>query len=279
VRARDSEAAERAVAEALEAGASGLEEREEGEGIRLLLYAPESRAHALRRALEACEAELRIEAAVPVPERDWSDAWKAGLSAVEVSARLRVRPSFVVTPPAPGQVEVVIDPGQAFGTGGHASTLLALEWVAAVAPELPVGARVLDVGCGTGVLALAALSLGARRAVAFDLDPLAGAAARENSRANTLEDRVDVFVGPIGALRPVPFDLVLANLLESELMPLLPEIAARTAFGGRAVLSGLLESQRPGVLAAAQVVGLRALGARECADANGDRWTSVLVTR
>jgi ribosomal protein L11 methyltransferase len=90
---------------------------------------------------------------------------------------------------------------------------------------------------------------------------------------------VDVFVGPIGALRPVPFDLVLANLLESELMPLLPEIAARTAFGGRAVLSGLLESQRPGVLAAAQVVGLRALGARECADANGDRWTSVLVTR
>jgi ribosomal protein L11 methyltransferase len=115
--------------------------------------------------------------------------------------------------------------------------------------------------------------------VAFDLDPLAGAAARENSRANNLEGRVDVFVGPLEALRPTPFDLVLANLLESELLPLLAGIAERTAFGGRAVLSGLLDAQRAGVVAAAGRAGLRELAARERPDANGDVWVSLLMTR
>ena len=93
-------------------------------------------------------------------------------------------------------------------------------------PGLAPGARILDVGAGSGILALAALRLGPGSAVAFDLDPLAAAASRENAVANGLAGRLEVFMGPLEALRPTPFDLVLANLLKTELLPLVEGIAA-----------------------------------------------------
>jgi len=280
VHARAPAAAERALAEAMEAGAAGLEEREVGGGILLLIYAPTARMQAVRHALmERCGGEIEVGVPETLRETDWSVAWKAGLEAVVVSRRLLVRPSFVEATPEPEQAELVIDPGQAFGTGGHASTLLALEWLEAVTPGLPPGARILDVGAGSGILALAALRLGPGTAVAFDLDPLAAAATRQNAVANGLAGRLEVFTGPLEALRPVPFDLLLANLLKTELLPLVEGISARTARGGRAVFSGLLEAERQAVEEALRASGLRLLGTRQRQDTSGDRWVSLLMTR
>jgi ribosomal protein L11 methyltransferase len=277
----DPAEAEALAAEAYEAGAIGLEEREGAAGTALLLYAPAERAEAVAAVLRArAGPRARVVGPEAVLPEDWSEAWKAGLGAIEVSARLRIRPSFAPAPAAPPQAELVIDPGQAFGTGSHASTALALEWIDALAPGLAEGARILDVGCGTGVLALAALRLSrATRAVALDLDPLAAAACRENAARNALATRIDVLLGPLAALRAEPFTLVVANLLRTELLPLAPEIARATARGGRAVLSGLLGSERDEVTHALMRVGLRLRGARTARDPGGDVWLALLMER
>ena len=159
VRAADTEQAERLTAEAYAAGATGLEERECEGGITLILYAPTVAAEAVRDALAEAAPGIRIEPPVAVPEIDWLEKWKAGLTATIISPRLLIRPSFVSAALGPGQAEIVIDPGQAFGTGGHPSTHLALDWIDELAPALKRGARILDVGTGTGILALAALFL------------------------------------------------------------------------------------------------------------------------
>jgi len=274
----DAALAERVAAEAFEAGALGLEERDEGDGITLRLYTEQERVAELRGALAAaCGAEVTFRAAESLSAVDWSQAWKDGLEPVVVSPRLVVRPSFCA-PVAGSAAEIVIDPGQAFGTGGHASTRLALEWVDALAPSLP-GVRVLDAGCGSGVLALAALRLGAQEALGFDLDPLAPAASLENARANGLAERLQVFTGPLDAVSGPPFDLVLANMLSSEFLPLAAGLAARTAPEGAAVFSGLLAEEREKVAAALASAGLRVVEERGQRDANGDLWLGLLTRR
>ena len=244
VRAPDAAAAEWAAAEAFAAGAAGSEEREVSGAKLVLLYCPRARRAAVRGALEALSVPgLAIVGEVAVVERDWAEDWKAGLEAIEIAPGLRVRPSFVEAPPlAPGQAELVVDPAQAFGTGAHESTRLALECLAALAPLAPA-ARVLDVGTGTGVLALAALRLGAGAAVAHDLDPLAGVAARGNAAYNGLQP------------------------------------AARCAPGGRVVLSGLLVEQRERVVSGLAAGGLAIASERTRRDASGAAWLGLVATR
>jgi ribosomal protein L11 methyltransferase len=274
VRAADPDLAERAGAEAFAAGAQGLEEREDGCGIELLIYAESDAIGAVRAAL----ASVGVEAAEPeaVADQNWGEAWKQHLEAIEVSDRLVVRPSFVTFDLGPDQAEVVIDPGQAFGTGSHESTRLALEWVSLLAPGLMQDARVLDVGVGTGVLALASLRLCAAGALGFDLDPLAPEAALANARNNDLGARLHCFTGGIEAIDPsARFELVLANLLRREVEPILPAIAARTAGNGAVVLSGLLESEHGEVGARAREAGLREVGNRRCTDASGVVWIGL----
>jgi ribosomal protein L11 methyltransferase len=286
-----AELAERVAAEAYAAGAVGLEEREDQNGVALLLYARSGDAEAVRQAVVRAGGPAPVVEVVAVPDADWSEAWKADIEATVVSPRLVVRPSFVSTVASSARrpekpAEIVVDPGQAFGTGGHASTRLALEWIDRLAPELEPGALILDVGTGTGVLALAALRLSGgegSKAVALDIDPLAAAAARANARANGLGERLHVFTGPLAALRHEPFDLafdlVVANLLRTEMLPLLGEISQHVRPGANAVLSGLLASERGSVEAAARAVGLTAVGARYGDDASGDRWTALLTLR
>lgn len=281
MRTPDRETGERLAAEAYEAGAVGLEERDEPGAIALTIYAPLERAEAVAAALRAQAAPAaQVHGPEPVPAGDWAEAWKAGLRATLVSPRLRIRPSFIEPSSDPAQAELVIDPGQAFGTGSHASTRLALEWIDLLAPRLAAGVRILDVGCGTGILALAALRLSrATRGLALDLDPEAARAARANAGRNALSPRLDVLCGPLGALREAPFALVVANLLRIELLPLADEIASRTAAGGFAVLSGLLESERDEVERAFARAGLAPRAARHASDPGGDRWLALLTSR
>lgn len=279
VRVADVGVAERVSAEVFDAGVEGIEERDDDGGTLLWLYAPRESVDAVCARLAERVPEARLESVDDVRDADWTEQWKRGLTATEISPRLLVRPSFVDAQPRAGRIDLVVDPGQAFGTGGHPSTHLALEWIDALAPGPGSSWRVLDVGTGTGVLAIAALRLGARAAVAFDLDPLAVDATRANAAVNGIGRGLALYRGPLDACAPVAFDLVVANLLRTELLPLVAGIAARVAPGGRAVFSGLLESECPGVRQRAARAGLACVGARSRRDANGDEWTALLMAR
>lgn len=263
------------LATAFEAGAEGAEEMEQDGRFRACIYAPSDRIEAVRDALcEEAADSSEIEAAQASPDVDWSEAWKEGLEALCISPRLLVRPPFVEVVLEPGQREIVIDPGQAFGTGSHASTRLCLEWIDALldpAEEEDRFDRVLDVGTGSGVLSLAALALGARSAVGFDLDPVAIEAATVAARENGLETSVRFFTGPIEALGMADekYPLVLANLLKSEMLPIASALADRVARGGRLILAGLLEEDVAEVCARFGEEGMKEVGRRSREDSTG----------
>jgi ribosomal protein L11 methyltransferase len=279
VRTRDAAAAEKAVAEAWESGALGVEERELGGGeLLLILYAPLAKGNAVWGLLvEALSSTAEVTPPQLEPEVDWSTAWRSGLEAIEISRRLVVRPPFVSLEPHPGQACVLIEPGQAFGTGSHASTRLVLGLMDALEGDSLEGARVLDVGCGSGVLALSALALGARAALGFDLDPVAAQAAAANAKANGRDAEFRVFVGPLEAIKAPPFDLVLVNLLRTELLPLACGLAGLTRAGGRLIASGLLVMERDEVCARFGAAGFRVDAERALTDATGDQWLGLVM--
>ncbi len=194
------------------------------------------RAPALRRVTGGEIAEIR--------DRDWAVAWQEGLAPRCFGGRLWVHPSFAV--PDTAGLRILIDPGMAFGTGSHPTTGLCLEWLAE-AGEL-AGSEVLDYGCGSGILALAALRLGARRAYAVDCDQTALAVTRENAVKNDLASRL-VTATP-DALGVARVDVILANILLEPLLELAPRFADLLVPGGRLVLSGILAHQAPRCAAA-----------------------------
>lgn len=174
-------------------------------------------------------------ASVPVPEVDWLARFREGFRPFRVG-------SFMVSPrweeAAAAPRTLVVDPGRAFGTGTHETTRLCLEALEELAARRPLG-RTLDLGCGTGLLAVAARRLGARPVVCSDLDPEATAAARLHARLNGVRLEVVRADGAAG-FRPGSFDLVLANLMALLLIDRAAEIRALLAPGGALVLSGLL---------------------------------------
>ena len=191
-------------------------------------------AAALGRAAPACR-RLHIE------DQDWVHATQAQFGPIAIGDRLVIVPSWCEAPQ--GAVAITLDPGLAFGTGSHPTTRLCLEWLQDC---LERGATVLDYGCGSGVLAIAAMKLGAREVVGTDVDPQAIRASRDNARANAVEA---TFVLP-DALALRAFDVVVANILANPLILLAPALAARVHPGGRLALSGILESQAADVIAA-----------------------------
>ena len=228
---------ERLVAELSSLGTLGVEER----GAELLAYFASDGADAAGVSrLADPERHIAVYGPQAVPDADWEREWRSGL-APRCVAGLWIRPSWCA--PA-GEPELVIDPQQAFGSGEHASTRLALRLLR---EALRPGDMVLDVGTGSGILGLAALRSGARAALGFDTDPVALVNAAENRARNGLP--LALYCGALEALAVhVRFDVGVANLLLHELLPCLPGLAARTR---RAlVLSGQLELERPRLEAA-----------------------------
>ena len=270
---------DRLIAETWAAGAAGHEEVERpGEReVELVVHFRAAAEEEIRRAISSLADDFAVGSSEEVPAVDWVARWRDSLSAIVVSDRLVVRPESVEHALAAGQVELVIDPGQAFGTGSHASTSLALESVIEGSADFGSSTRVLDVGTGTGILALAALRLGAGSAVGFDLDPLAAPEARRWAARNGLADRFCAFTGGVESLGTGRFDWVLANLLRRELVPIAPALVSRVSTSGRLVLSGLLASDCAEVEDLLASLGLARRFECRRQDDTGDEWVSWVM--
>jgi ribosomal protein L11 methyltransferase len=207
-----------------------------------------------------------------VDETDWTEGWKAGYTPHRIG-RVLVVPSWL-EPTDVGVSDVVLrlDPGMAFGTGLHPTTRGCLTLLQQLEP---MPRRLLDVGSGSGILALAALRLGAERAVCLDTDPVAVEATERNAAENGLADRIEVRQGSLSnGLTDAPFPLVLANLVAAVLIDLAPALAAHTTPGGTLLASGIIQSRAAGVADA-----LVAAGFVERSRLDDGEWVSLRLER
>ena len=191
----------------------------------------------------------------PIQEKDWSEAWKVNYHPISIGSRLSIVPAWI-EPLDTARVAVKLDPGMAFGTGAHPTTQLCLEMLESWFQEQgylndrpPAPLEVIDVGCGSGILAIAALKLGARRALGVDIDEDALAAARDNARLNGVADRLEVGTGSALEISAGKYSLtrghiVFANILAPVILRLLDEGLAKLIHPtGILVLSGMLAEQ------------------------------------
>jgi ribosomal protein L11 methyltransferase len=209
-----------------------------------------------------------------VHEEDWAEAWKAHFPVLRVGRRLVIRPTWRRHRSQPGDVVLALDPGMAFGTGLHPTTRLCLALLEDLADHgLVEGARVLDVGCGSGILAIAAAKLGAASVFGIDPDPIAIEATVANARRNRLVRRIRARQGTLPS-GDGPFAVVLANLIASLLVELARALRDELAPGGKILASGIFVDREADVRGAFEAVGLSVTGRR----AEGD-WVALEATR
>lgn len=254
------------IAALFESGADGVHE----DGIMVITHFPtDAAAHAAAAAVRRVDATATTDIA-PAAEVDWSVAWRDRLGAYP-SGSLTIVPPWMAEGRDPART-IVIDPGMAFGTGDHASTRGAGRLLeAAMRP----GTVVADLGAGSAVLAIAAAKLGAKAVHAIEIDPEALDNARQNITRNGVGDAVTLFEGDAGAMLPVvaPVDLIVANIISSVLLPMLPVMRAALRPSGSAILAGLLVYERDMVVAAVESGGWRL----ERDDLEEEWWSALIA--
>ena len=238
----------------VELGARGLEWRDGPlEVVAAFELEPGEDSGALRarvrRGLDEGDVDASLAGVFPYPRVDWSTHWRRHFRPLQFGP-LSIRPQWLPAPPGTGLV-LYIDPSSAFGTGLHPTTALCLEWLVSMRPE-----EVLDVGTGTGILAMAALKLGARRAVGLDTDPEAIRVAADNRRRNGVPPEKLELSTDLVAERHGTFDAVVANILAEPLRRLAVDLSDRVGPSGHLVLSGLLREQVPDIRRAFEARGL-----------------------
>jgi ribosomal protein L11 methyltransferase len=176
-----------------------------------------------------------------IQEQNWNEEWEKTIRPIHVSERTVITPSWHPYDAAPGELVLTIDPKMSFGTGYHESTRLILRLLE---QHIRTGDTVLDMGTGTGVLAIAAVKLGAADATGVDIDEWSYDNACENIRLNHVEDRITILHGDITATPAGPFTLILANIQRTVLLEVLPVLVRRLRAGGRLLLAGLLRDDR-----------------------------------
>lgn len=246
-------------------------------------FPADARADAARQQLR--EALWHLGRLYPMPEptfavvkeEDWAEAWKRHYHPLRLGRRLYIRPQWTTLPdPRPDDIVLVMDPGMAFGTGTHPTTQLCL-----IAVEEHLTARpavdVLDLGCGSGILGIAALKLGAARVLALDTDELAVHATAQNAAYNEVNDRLTVQQGSLETLRHSArhFDLLLVNILAKVIIALCEEgLGDVLRAGGTAVFSGIIHEQADEVEAALRRAGLEPYRRRTQGD-----WVAIEARR
>jgi ribosomal protein L11 methyltransferase len=248
-----------------------VEERADG---TLVSFARDE-AEAERLVADLRAAGPRLEARTrrhPLADVDWTTRWREGLAPRRVG-RLTITPSWVTAPDSAAGPVIVLDPETAFGSGEHGSTRGAL---ALLDRHLRPGDRVLDLGSGSGILAIAAALLGAGGAAGIELDPEANAVAERNAARNRVADRVAFLDGDAADLLPLlaPADLVLANILRTVNAGLLPGVGRALAPGGRAVFAGMEDVEAPLFRPALEAAGFSILSA-----ASDAGWWAVALER
>jgi ribosomal protein L11 methyltransferase len=193
-----------------------------------------------------------------VDDEDWADAWKKYFKPLRISDRLTVKPTWEDYTAGPGEIVVELDPGMAFGTGTHATTMLCMR---ALEQAVQEGDDVIDVGTGSGILAITAIRLGARHVLALDLDPVAVSSARENASLNGLSERITIrqsdllqvldpvaMNGDFGSLTGLgarfPVRVVVANILSEIIVMFIDDVYRALAIGGKYVVSGVIAEKR-----------------------------------
>jgi ribosomal protein L11 methyltransferase len=206
------------------------------------------------------ERDIRVE---ELPDQDWNQQWAQSVRPIRIGRRIVIRPSWEPVALQPQDIEIVLDPKQAFGTGHHATTRMLLEWL----EDLVHGGEfVLDVGAGSGILAMVALRLGAASALGVECDPVAVDCARDYATENRFGGNLEFRYGTLeevdrqGALRP---DLILANLDRQTLLLLRDELAQYVSHGARLLLSGILFDQEQEIVEAFSKVDVMLFQRRE----------------
>ncbi len=234
-----------------ELGATGLEERDQttitreptdGDVVVYAAFEDEAAAlHALNQVRAEYEAGL-----VYVPHQNWATEWRRGFSAQRIGQRLLLHPSWEPAESKPGDVVLTIDPENAFGSGDHETTRLVLGLLDA---RIEGNERVLDVGCGSGILSIAAIRLGAASSIAIDIEDDAVIVTERNAGLNGVASSIDASTTPLDAIDGA-YDLVLANIETRVLVQMPDALRARMAPGATLILSGILRKERDELLEA-----------------------------
>lgn len=239
---------------------------------------PERLCHRVRQALrelaavfpELADTDLEYR---ELADQDWARNWQQHFPPLRVSNQLIICPSWIDWPKTRDEVVLTLDPGQAFGTGTHATTALCLAALADHFATARPPRRVLDVGTGSGILAMAGAALGADTVVACDIDPDACRVAADNISRNHLDGRIAVTDQPLEHL-PGDYDLVLANILAAENIRLGPALFSHVGHLGRLVLSGILVEQESQVVEAFAAFPLELLASN-----HRDEWSCLVYQR
>jgi len=203
-----------------------------------------------------------------IDEQDWAEAWKVHYHPLRVGRHVFIRPLWIEAAGEPGDVVIALDPGMAFGTGTHPSTQLVLEAAEDLLETSP-HATVLDLGCGSGILSVAAVRLGAGRVLACDIDPIAITATRNNAEANGVQDQIELREGSLSDLvqSGIQVQIALVNILAKTIVTMCGQgLAQIIAPGGIGVFGGIIETQAAEVATALQTAGLTPYKRRQSAD-------------
>jgi ribosomal protein L11 methyltransferase len=205
-----------------------------------------------------------------IADQNWMEAWKQHYQPILIGQRLVIVPAWMESPDA-GRIAIMIDPGMAFGTGTHPTTQLCLEWIELCAADRPL-TTVIDIGCGSGILSIAALKLGAQTALAVDIDAESVKNSRENADTNGIGEQLILGQGSVSEVLKGDFSfkqapLVVANILAPVILRLLEVgLAELIEPDGEIILSGILDHQAESILEAAQARGLTMTGQKQMGD-------------
>ncbi|WP_035239672.1 50S ribosomal protein L11 methyltransferase [Desulfobacter vibrioformis] len=205
-----------------------------------------------------------------VNEKDWAHAWKDYFNVTRITDKIVVKPEWKDYSPAPGEIIIHIDPGMAFGTGTHPTTSMCL---ALLEEHVQPGKTLLDVGCGSGILMIGAAKLGAGAMTGIDVDPVAVDITRQNLEKNGISpDHFGLGAATLDQTPAIRYDLICANIIAQVIVSIMPDIAARMAPDGIAILSGIIEERVPDIYAALGAENLRCIR-----KINQEGWVALVV--